>query len=139
MLEGVDCILHAGDCVSERVLDELSGLAPVYAVAGNMDHALGHLPVKREFEWEGVRLGMIHGSGFPRDALLRLLPAQFERVRVIIYGHTHEPFWGEYRGVWFMNPGSPTDRRFAPYPSLGILTLRDGHLQGRLWRLEPTP
>ena len=37
LLDGVDLILHAGDIEEESVLDELRALAPVEAVAGNMD------------------------------------------------------------------------------------------------------
>ena len=36
-LEGVDMILHAGDITEENVLEELGRIAPIKAVAGNMD------------------------------------------------------------------------------------------------------
>jgi hypothetical protein len=37
IFKGVDLIMHAGDIVELSVLDELRTIAPVEAVAGNMD------------------------------------------------------------------------------------------------------
>ena len=44
--EGVHLILHAGDVSVRAALDELAALAPVHAVAGNIDDA--SLQVKRQ-------------------------------------------------------------------------------------------
>ena len=41
IFKGVDLILHAGDIVDLSVLDELRAIAPVEAVAGNMDDTRG--------------------------------------------------------------------------------------------------
>ncbi len=51
VFKGVDLILHAGDVVELSVLDELRTIAPVEAVAGNMDGSEVHLnlPLKRSF------------------------------------------------------------------------------------------
>ena len=48
-LATADLILHAGDVVAAPVLEELGRLAPVEAVAGNMDDAelLATLPERR--------------------------------------------------------------------------------------------
>ena len=37
VLRGVDLIIHAGDVGDPMIIDELSALAPVVAVRGNMD------------------------------------------------------------------------------------------------------
>ena len=39
IFQGVDLILHAGDIVELSVLDDLRAIAPVEAVAGNVDSA----------------------------------------------------------------------------------------------------
>jgi hypothetical protein len=54
-LAEADLILHAGDVVGAAVLEELERLAPVEAVAGNMDEPelLAALPERRVVEVEG--------------------------------------------------------------------------------------
>jgi putative phosphoesterase len=135
-LEGVDLILHAGDIVDMAVLGELEGIAPVEAVAGNMD--MGDvrevLPRKKVIEVAGRRIGLIHGSGAPHGVAGRVR-AEFEQVDVVVFGHTHQACNREEGGVYFLNPGSPTDKVFAPYRSVGVLELGEG-LKGRIIMLE---
>jgi hypothetical protein len=54
-LEGVDLLVHAGDIVEMAVLEELERLAPLVAVAGNMDHGdvRKALPEKRVMQVAG--------------------------------------------------------------------------------------
>lgn len=135
-LEGVDMILHAGDLVEMAVLAALESLAPTHAVHGNMDlgDARKALPAKRIVEVGAHRLGLIHGSGAPDGIIHRLRP-EFEEVEVIVFGHTHRPFNSEEEGVLFFNPGSPTDKMFAPFRSLGVLELGE-RVRGRIVALE---
>lgn len=132
---GVEQILHAGDIENERVLDELAAVAPVLAVAGNMDANLGHLPYKQELCLAGRCVGLIHGFGFPRERIREKLSEEFKHAQIVVYGHTHQPFWGQENGVWFMNPGSPTDSVFSPYLSVGLLELEADTIRGGIIRL----
>src|SRR5512143_3962257 len=61
-LAGVEAILHAGDVCTQRVLDALAAIAPVYAVAGNRDFFL-KLPLERQLTFDGVTIGLTHGHG----------------------------------------------------------------------------
>lgn len=135
-LEGVDLILHAGDILEMAVLEELERLAPTMAVAGNMDHGdvREAIPGKRVIEVGGHRLGLIHGSGAPRNITSRLR-REFDRVEVVVFGHTHQVHNREEGGVYFFNPGSPTDKMFAPFRSVGILELGE-EVRGRIIMLE---
>ncbi len=62
---GVDMILHAGDIMEWSVIRELSTLAPVEAVYGNMDYPeiRQRLAGRRIIEMGGMRIGLIHGDG----------------------------------------------------------------------------
>ncbi len=133
--KGVDRILHAGDLESEKVLDELEGIATVTAVAGNMDKSIQHLPRKREFQIEQYWIGLIHGAGGPRNQIREQIRKEFSQAKLIVYGHTHEPFWGEEGGIQFMNPGSPTDTFFAPYCSVGLIEIKNGDIHGEIIQL----
>jgi len=135
IFQGVDRILHAGDIESEKVLDELEAIAPVWAVAGNMDNMLRHLPYKREFCLENHWIGLIHGAGGPRNQIREQIRKTFVRAELIIYGHTHLPYWGEEGGIKFMNPGSPTDTVFSPYLSVGLIEIKNGDIQGEIIQL----
>ena len=135
-LEGVDLLVHAGDIVEMAVLEELESLAPTTAVAGNMDHGdvRDALPEKRVIEVEGYRLGLIHGSGAPQNITSRLR-GEFDEVDAIIFGHTHQVCNREEDGMLFFNPGSPTDKMFAPFRSVGIIELGE-EVKGKIIMLE---
>src|SRR6266581_9093487 len=63
--EAKDCgmIIHAGDLVSRKILDELSAFAPVHAVRGNMDlpQISPTLPQRQIVRVDGWRIGIVHG------------------------------------------------------------------------------
>jgi predicted phosphodiesterase len=40
---------------------------------------------------------------------------------MVVYGHTHLPQVEQHRGVWIVNPGSPTERRRAAAHSILVL------------------
>jgi uncharacterized protein len=131
-----DLVLHAGDVVAESVLEELSSLAPVEAVAGNMDHAAlrAVLPKRRVIEVEGVQIGIVHDGG-PRAGREDRLRAAFPGCAAVVYGHSHVPQLERHGNVWIVNPGSPTERRSAPGHSMALLRVSDGALEPSLIRL----
>jgi putative phosphoesterase len=132
-LERADHVLHGGDLVAASVLEELSAIAPVDAVAGNMDDATlqAALPARRTVEIEGVRIGMVHDGG-PRLGREERLRRAFPACGAVIYGHTHVPQLERHGDVWIVNPGSPTERRGAPRHSMALLRVDDGTLEPRL-------
>lgn len=123
-LAGSDLIIHAGDLTDMCVLEELSLLAPVVAVYGNVDpvEIRRLLPYSRIVEVEGRRIGVVHGAGAGGTTAERALRA-FTGVDCVVYGHSHRPDCTWRNGVLCVNPGSPTDRRLSPHFSYGILTV----------------
>jgi putative phosphoesterase len=122
IFKGVDLILHAGDIVELSVLDELRTIAPVEAVAGNMDdpEVRVKLPYKKIIPIGRYSVGLIHGK-YKIDIQKEMIMKEFNDVDLIVYGHSHTPFWGKVDGIYFLNPGSPTDKRHAPYNSVAVL------------------
>jgi uncharacterized protein len=135
IFRGVDLILHAGDIVGSSVLDELEAIAPVEAVAGNMDDNELHLrlPAKKLLTLGRFFVGLTHGK-YRIDLQKEMIRKDFGNVDLIVYGHSHMPFWGKIDDVWFLNPGSPTDKRYAPYNSVALLTV-DDELEAEIIRL----
>ena len=139
-IEKSELILHAGDITILSVLEKLVQVAPVRAVRGNMDSQdiKYRLPIQDIVEIEGIRIGLAHGWGVPGEVknLVRSL-FQEQDPRVIIYGHSHQPdmIWED--GVLFLNPGSPTDRIFAPYLSYAQIVIDQGRIvQSEIIRLN---
>ena len=117
---GTELILHAGDVVEPQLLHLLP--QRVLAVRGNLDPP--ELPPRRIVPVAGKRIGLIHGWGAKYDLEERIVRAfSGEQVDCIVYGHSHQPACHVVNGILLFNPGSPTDRRNAPFPSLGLLTI----------------
>jgi putative phosphoesterase len=126
IFKDVGLILHAGDLVDLSVLNELRTIAPVEAVAGNMDDSEVRLalPIKKVIPIGKYAVGLIHGK-YKIDIQKEMIRKEFDNVDLIVYGHSHTPFWGMVDGIHFLNPGSPTDKRYAPYNSVAVLDIGD--------------
>lgn len=136
--QGVELILHAGDFVDLMVLEMLQTIAPVEAVQGNMDSPAicAQLPIRKIIEKGGVRIGLTHGNGAPQGIVQRALAEfQAEQIDAVVFGHSHTPLNERHAGVLCFNPGSPTDRIFAPYNSIGLLEIVDKTITGTLLRI----
>jgi uncharacterized protein len=137
-LRGAELVLHAGDISAASVLEELRALGPpVHAVHGNVDEPLLQrtLPAELVVEAAGARIGLVHIPGPPdgRDERLR---RRFAGCDAVVYGHTHLPQLTLHAGCWILNPGSPTERRRAPFHSMLLLDIAERRVQPRLLRLS---
>jgi putative phosphoesterase len=133
-LRAADLILHGGDLTSLAFLDELRELGPpVHAVYGNVDESALReaLPEQRVVETQGARIGMVHEPG-PKAGRSDRLRTRFPGCDAIVYGHTHMPQIERAGEVWLLNPGSPTERRRAPSPTMLELLVTDGAVEPRL-------
>ncbi len=135
LLAGVDLILHAGDLVSAAVLEELAALAPVEAVAGNMDPPELHKRLGRQklIRLPAVSIGLIHGDG-ARSFTAYRAAAAFAAIKpdLVVFGHSHMPFHERRDGVALFNPGSPVVPRRAPGPSCGLLRVEGNSINGEI-------
>jgi putative phosphoesterase len=122
VLARADAILHTGDFTEAWVLEELRAFAPVHAVHGNVDEwpLREALPERLVVELEGLRIGLVHDPG-PVPGRGARLREWFPGCDVVAYGHTHWPEVVSERGIWIVNPGSPTERRRAPAHTMAVL------------------
>jgi hypothetical protein len=136
-LRRADAILHAGDLAGVGFLDELRAFGPpVHAVHGNVDERELQelLPEELVVELAGHRIGVVHIAG-PRAGREARLAARFPGCAAVVYGHSHLPQLERSGGVWIVNPGSPTERRRAPFRSMAVLELGARGLRPRLLEL----
>ena len=79
---GVDHIIHAGDVMDDGILAALADVAPVTAVAGNLDRgALAKLPREVAGEVGGVRFVVSHK---PKRLLKRENAMALNKVRIYL-------------------------------------------------------
>lgn len=121
----VDYIVHAGDIGDPFILDELGGIAPVYACLGNNDRqdygpSVG---VYTTACLDGCRMLVTH---LPRDAEREIRTGAYQ---LVIHGHTHVPRDEELNGCRIINPGSATRPRGGSVAQVAILELEDGQIK----------
>jgi len=130
--EKVDLIIHAGDVGDEKVLKELSQMAPIVAVSGNMDSEkwASNLPTSECIEIGPTVVYVVH---IPNR--IEVAPGNSE-FKAIITGHTHRPDVYERNGITFLNPGSASYPKFGHPASVALLKLQRDALNVRLIELK---
>ena len=131
---GVVHIIHAGDIVDPEILASLETVAPVTAVAGNMD--TGDLGASLPRDVAGEVAGVRFVVGHKRKRLLKRLSdgrldGDQESVTpdLVVYGHDHIPAAAWVEGTLFLNPGSAS----APHeeddgPTVAIVSVKPAGL-----------
>jgi hypothetical protein len=85
------------------------------------------LPPALEIEVGGKTVAVVHDAG-PARARLQRLRRRFPEAAAVIFGHSHLPLHEGDGGFQIFNPGSPTERRRAPRPSMGMLEVERSEL-----------
>ncbi len=132
-IEGVDMIFHAGDIMDAGVLDKLRSLKETKAVCGNMDskELCMTLNSKEIINIGKFKIGLMHGYGAPSE-IMPTVRREFDKVDVLVFGHSHAAMNIKKDGVLYFNPGSPTDKIFASKNSYGILEVTDKTIEGTI-------
>lgn len=110
-VDAADAVVHAGDFVTEAVLDGFQTRSALYGVYGNnAERAVrNRLPADRIFEWRDLRIAVVHGHEHT-DVELSMFARQ-SGADLVVFGHSHAP---EFREgvVPALNPGSHADPRW---------------------------
>ena len=131
-VDDADLVVHAGDWVDLRLLDELEERSRrLVGVWGNNDHGAlrERLPEIARVEVDGIRLGVVHETG-PAKGREERCSAAHPDLDVLVFGHSHIP-WDttSASGLRLLNPGSPTDRRRQPHCTYLTATADAGRLR----------
>jgi putative phosphoesterase len=108
---GVRHIIHAGDIMDPDILTTLATVAPVTAVAGNLDAGklAAELPREATGEVDGVTFVVAHK---PKRLLKRLAAGkitvgeQGASPDLVVWGHLHTPTATWIEGALYLNPGT---------------------------------
>ncbi|MCA0445347.1 MAG: YfcE family phosphodiesterase [Bacteroidetes bacterium] len=132
-----DLIFHAGDILDMGVIQRLGEIAPTFAVAGNNDppELLKELGDIQYCLLNNFKAVLCHGHQGKGTAVQNIF-ALSKRVKadLFIFGHSHKPMIHQQNGLWFINPGSPTNKRMEPFYSLVKLHLKSGEIHPELIR-----
>lgn len=128
----VDLIIHAGDIGDQAVLNQLSKIAPVVAVRGNMDFGKWAEPLP---ETEIVEIGQIVLYVIHIANRLNVDPEKFG-VKAIVSGHTHRPDIYEDNGISYINPGSASFPKAGQPGSVALIQIRETGLHFELLELK---
>jgi len=108
---GVVQIIHAGDIVDPDILTKLQSIAPVVAVAGNIDPPEFSERLPREAA--GVVAGVRYVVGHKKKRLVKRLAAGDlgdgavgGPPHLVVFGHDHVPSVAWVDGTLYLNPGS---------------------------------
>ena len=110
---GVGLILHAGDLNALSVLDAL----------GDLPETRRALPARIDLDIGGRSVALVHGDAGPTAN--RTADAMAGAVDCVVYGHSHIPRIEVVRGTLLFNPGSPTDKRWWPDYTVGLLRVTE--------------
>jgi putative phosphoesterase len=133
LFAGVNHIIHAGDIGDEELIWRLEKIAPVIAVRGNND--------PDTMAWPNERLAVINKlTFFVRHQFTtaeKMSAAQARFIEkhmpdVVIFGHSHKAYSGNWRGTLLFNPGSAGPKRFSLPRSIGFLELHEDRISSRI-------
>lgn len=127
-----DVVVHAGDFVTETVLDAFYDEADTLrAVYGNNDDAgiRSRIPEARTVEYGGIRFAVTHTRNGGATAF-----TLFGRERdadAVIFGHSHRPTFDATGPLSLLNPGSYAQPRGYRAAHAELKEI-EGALRGRL-------
>ncbi len=130
----IDGIIHLGDHIADArwLLAHTDG-HPVYQVRGNCDYG-DPGPEELIFPLGGLTTWLVHGHRYGVKGGVQALyaAARAKGARIVLFGHTHQPFLQEKDGILMMNPGSfkQVGGDFA------VLEIEDGVAKGALLQYE---
>ena len=131
-LRGSQHIIHAGDVGDPAILEQLTEIAPLTAIRGNVDKGswARKLSGTEVVEIGGASIYVLH------DISKLDLKPETAGFGVVVYGHSHMPKQEMRDGVLYFNPGSAGARRFNLPVTVGKLTVVNGEVRGEIIPIE---
>lgn len=124
-----DAVIFLGDGLRdmEQIQDENPALK-IYSVRGNCDFA-SFAPSEALGAFGGMLVFYTHGNGY--EAKLSLTPlrtaARERGAEIVLFGHTHLPYYAYEDGLYMFNPGSVS--MGSRCPSYGLMEINGGKVR----------
>lgn len=129
-LKYCDLIVHAGDNIDDSYYLEAVTDVPVVAVKGNCDFYSDPGKDEETFMAEDKKVLVCHGHNYGIKYSLDELQkrAEDKEADIVIFGHSHVPYYKEKDGIIFINPGSTSLPRGGSSKGIGILDVENGEI-----------
>ncbi len=124
-----ELIIGTGDYTSQSVIKELEKLTEFKGVCGNVDDAEINLPPRLELEIKGWKIAVFHSNEiYPRGDPYGIYAFwKDKKPDIILFGHTHKPFFCFMGDCYLLNPGSfngvISGEGVLPNPSFAVLEI----------------
>ncbi|KNF07225.1 phosphoesterase, MJ0936 family [Gottschalkia purinilytica] len=137
-LKDVDIIIHLGDNVKDAInLKEKLGIEVIY-VKGNCDFLGEKSDEEKIISLNNKKFFITHGHLYDvkKDMNKIFYRGKELGANVILFGHSHVPTVVKYEDILLLNPGSPTKPRIGSNKSIGLIEIKNDHIEGEILALE---
>lgn len=124
---GAQALIFLGDGLRDLTfLDKEYPALRVYPVRGNCDYSCFE-PAEGLAAFDGLLFFYTHGHGYEVKWTLTPIKAAARQrgAEVVLFGHTHTPYYEYENGLYIFNPGSLGHPR-AGKPTYGVITNEKG-------------
>ena len=131
--EKPDMIIHLGDHLldAEKLSEEFPDI-PIEMVDGNCDSSFASMEKLIEVEEKKIFICHGHAYGVKHD-LGPLKEAALEKgADIVLYGHTHIPYYDFDGRIHIMNPGSAGAAHYPQKEGYGLIFIENGEIFVRL-------
>lgn len=124
----IDLIIHLGDLVKDALYLKDNTQTPVKYVKGNCDGVQAPSEILEEIN--GIRLLAVHGhrQGVKGSLDKLFYEAKEKKAKIVLFGHTHIPYYETEQGIIFINPGSIGEKRWLPNESYSIINIDNNNI-----------
>ncbi len=104
----IDMLIHLGDVEGGEEYIRPVVDCEKHIVRGNNDFFSDFCPEKRSFTSESIRLFITHGHSYyvSLDTEYIREEGKARKADIVMFGHTHRPFFEEMDEIIVLNPGS---------------------------------
>lgn len=103
----IDMFVHMGDVEGDEVYIDAILECEKHIVGGNNDF-FSRLPREEEFVIGGKKVFITHGHQYyvSLDPVTITEEGRARNVDIVMFGHTHKPYFNQSDGITVLNPGS---------------------------------
>ena len=124
-LIGIDYLIHLGDLQSDALKLEKDLGVKVISIKGNVDGSHSSSDYKI-LETEFGKILLIHGHMEKVKSSYQTLLYRTQELncRAVLFGHTHDSFYGEVDSIYMLNPGSLSLPKYVEKASYAIVNTK---------------
>ena len=127
--EPFDMLIHLGDLEGDEDYLRFFVNCTLHMIGGNNDY-FADVPREQEFMIKNKKVFIAHGHQYGVYRGLDGIKAEARRrgADIVMYGHTHVPYFEDKDGLVVLNPGSATyPRQSGREPSYMIISVDDNN------------